>query len=92
MEMSECDQFTSRTDISKISNFEGLLKFLVIRFDGLPYDLLWRVSLSVLEISKIWLPWLNLNENQWNILMPLIGFSYTYLNYMILSYTLFCKC
>ena len=53
MEMSECNQFTSRMDISKISNFEVLLKFVVIRFDGLPYDLLWRVSLIFFIVEGI---------------------------------------
>ena len=54
---NECAQFVSRTEISKFATLNAC-KELVIKCDGLLYGLLWRVSLSVLKINKIWLPWL----------------------------------
>ena len=64
----ECDQLTSRTDISKISKFEGLYE---IRRHML-WIALWFIVVgftkTVLKINKIWSPWLRFNVTDWEIL------------------------
>ena len=73
MELSVISSRNGRT-FPKITSLNAC-KTLVIRCDGLLYDLLWRVLISVLKVHKMWLPWLLIlmrinemfNATEWEI-------------------------